>query len=106
MIRRRLPNRRPAVTHDLEVEGRPYKATVGFDEIGRPRELFLSGGKPGSDLDAMLADIGVAVSVALQSGVSAEAMAASIGRAGSPPAAISPVGTALDLLAEYERDTA
>lgn len=104
MIRLRLPNRRPCVTHSID-SGR-FTASIGFDQSGRPRELFLSGGKPGSDLDAVLGDTAVAVSVALQSGVSAEAMALSVGRAGSPPAAISPIGIALDLIALCEREAA
>src|SRR5437762_3703583 len=93
--RRRLPNRRAAVTHDVHVEGGRYIASIGFDELARPRELFLSGGKSGSQMDAILGDVAVAVSVALQSGVPAEAMANSVGRTGSPPAAISVIGTAL-----------
>jgi ribonucleoside-diphosphate reductase alpha chain len=104
MIRRRLPNRRPAVTHDLAVGNARFAATVGFDEFGRPREIFLAGARAGSDLAAVLDDVGVALSVALQHGVSAQAMALSCGRAGSPPAPISVVGAALDLLAAYEPD--
>jgi len=104
MIRRRLNNRRPAVTHDIE--GARYKVTVGFDELARPRELFLNGAKAGSDLDAILGDVAVVVSVALQHGVSAGAMAVSVGRTGSPPVAVSIIGTALDLLASYEREAA
>jgi len=103
MIRVRLPNRRRAITHDLVVGRAHYTATIGFDEIGRPRELFLDGAKAGSDMAAVLDDVGVAVSVALQSGVNAAAMAVSAGRAGSPPTAISIIGAALDLLAAYER---
>lgn len=102
MIRRRLQNRRPAVTHQLG----GCTATVGFDELGRPREVFLTGGKAGSDMDAVFGDVAVAVSVALQHGVSAEAMAASVGRAGSPPVAVSIIGVALDLLASYEQEAA
>lgn len=103
MIRRRLPNRRAAVTHDLEVDDRRYQASIGFDELGRPRELFLTGPKAGSNMAVVLADLAVAVSVALQHGVTAEAMALSVGRSGSPPVATSVVGAALDLLAAYER---
>jgi hypothetical protein len=102
MIRRRLPNRRMSVNSSLD-DGR-YTATVGFDELARPRELFLSGGKPGSAMDALLGDVAVAVSVALQHGVRASAMAASVGRAGAPSVAVSVVGQALDLIATYERD--
>lgn len=111
--RRRLPNRREAVTESIEFfagDGRiaRYEAAVGFDELGRAKELFLSGAKAGSDMAATLADTAVALSVALQHGVSATSMAVSIARvapadglrAGTPA---SVVGAALDLLARYER---
>ncbi len=79
-----LPNRRPAYTETLEVDGQAFEATVGFDpESGQPRELFLTAGKEGSLLNAMLADAAV-VSVALQSGVPAAALALSVGRLPGP----------------------
>ena len=66
----RLPNRRPAYTESLEVDGQVFEATVGFDpEGGSPRELFLTAGKEGSLLNALLADAALAISVALQHGV-------------------------------------
>ena len=83
--RRRLPNRREAVTETIEFaagDGRvvQYEATIGFGELGRPKEIFLFGAKAGTDMAAVLADTAVALSVALQHGVTAEAMAASISR--------------------------
>ncbi len=66
----RLPNRRPAYTETLEVDGQVFEATVGFDpEGGSPRELFLTAGKEGSMLNALLADAAVVISVAFQHGV-------------------------------------
>jgi hypothetical protein len=102
MIRRRLPNRRVAITHDLAVGQQRFAATIGFDPLGRPREIFLGGPKSGSDVAAVLADVSVAISVALQCGVSASAMAVSIGRTGEPAQPISIVGAALAALAAYE----
>lgn len=110
--RRRLANRRPAVTATIAF-ARPdgnlsaYDATVGFDELGRPREIFLFGARDGSEMAAALADTAVALSVALQHGVKAEAMALSVSRLpdGSGDALpASAVGAALDLLARYERE--
>ena len=80
-IRQRLPNRRPAHTEALEVANQTFTATVGFDpETGQPRELFLTAGKEGSLLNAMLADAAVVISIALQNGVPAAALAKSVGR--------------------------
>jgi len=111
--RRRLPNRRAAVTETIEFaagDGRVvrYEATIGLDELGRPQEVFLFGAKAGTDMAAVLADTAVALSVALQHGVTAEAMALSISRAepalGSTRAGMpaSVIGAALDLIARYE----
>ena len=115
--RRRLPNRREAVTETIEFaagDGRVvrYEATIGFDELGQPREIFLFGAKAGTDMAAVLADTAVALSVALQHGVGAKAMAMSISRTPPPLGSLhggmpaSVVGAALDLLARYEHEAA
>ncbi len=74
------------------------------------------GRQKGSLINAMLADAAVAISVALQHGVSAKALAKSVGRlpenpvtpAGleqGPPARApaSPIGAALDLVSSFEK---
>ncbi len=113
----RLPNRRPSHTETLEVGGQVFTATVGFDpKSGQPRELFMAAGKEGSLLNALLADAAVVVSIALQHGVAAVALAKSIGRLPSSPVApadldgpqpgrlpASPIGAALDLVSSFER---
>ena len=113
--RHRLPDRRPSVTEELQVGGQSFTVDIGFNPgTGQPREVFLTAGKEGSLLNALLADAAVAISVALQSGVPAKALAKSIGRlpefpvtpgnldrpSGRLPA--SPIGGALDLLCELE----
>jgi hypothetical protein len=111
-----LPTRRPSHTETLEVSGQVFTATIGFDpESGQPRELFLNGGKEGSQVDAMLSDAATIISVALQFGVPAAALAKSVGRApnlstmpGSTDQLIagnhaaSPIGAAVDLLCSVE----
>ena len=115
--RRRLPNRRPAVTETLEVEGQRVEVTIGFaPETGAVREMFLAAGKTGSTLDGLLADAAVAISVALQHDVPPAALAKSVGRLpnGSiPPADLdqpqsgrrpaSLIGAALDLLRSFDQ---
>ncbi len=116
--RHRLPTRRPSETRTLEVAGQVFEATVGLDpEDGQPRELFLTGGKAGSMLDALLGDVALVVSAALQHGISASALARSIARTPAAPltltdlptatgpkctAPASVIGAALDLLREVE----
>ena len=114
--RARLPGRRPSHLETLEVDGQVITVCVGFDPAtGQPREVFLNGGKEGSQFDAMLADAATIISVSLQYGVPVAALAKSIGRipnaattpgalgqltAGSQPT--SALGAALDLLAAHE----
>ena len=45
--RRRLPNRRMASTHDIDVGNTRVTATVGFDEAGRPAERGITPGMLG-----------------------------------------------------------
>ena len=116
--RTRLPNRRPSHVETLEVGGQIITGCVGFDPAtGLPCEVFLNGGKEGSQVDAMLADAATIISVALQYGVPVAALAKSVGRApdlsttpgsidqlnaGNEPA--SPIGAALDLLRRFEQN--
>ena len=116
--RQKLPNRRECHTETLTVDGQSFEATVGFyPKSGRPLELFMSAGKEGSLLNALLADAAVVISVALQSGVPAAALAKSVGRLPAglvAPAGLdhapgqkvpsSPIGAALDLLRGFEEN--
>ena len=111
MTRARLPNRRRSEVETLVVHGQTFEACVGFDADHTPREVFLNGGKEGSQFDAMLSDAAILISVALQWGVPVDALVKSVGRApnvatapgsteqlvaGTEPA--SPIGAALDLI--------
>jgi len=116
--RTHLPDRRPFHVETLEVGGQVITVCIGFDPAtNRPCEVFLNGGKEGSQVDAMLADAATIISVALQYGVPVAALAKSVGRApnastmpgslnqlaaSSQPA--SPIGAALDLLRRFEQN--
>ena len=116
MTRERLPTRRENETETLEVGGQTFEACVGFDpETGQPAEVFLTGGKEGSDFDAILSDAAVVISVALRHDVSPAALAKSVARLPAgvvAPAEIdldldrtvpaSPIGAALDFLLRME----
>ena len=118
--RRRLPNRRDNRIETLEVAGQRFHVCIGFcPETGQPREVFLNGGKEGSQFDAMLADAAVVISVALQHDVSGEALARSVGRLPAGPVTpaeldnaperkvpASPIAAALDLITAFEREAA
>ena len=110
--RQRLPNRRECHIEVLDVAGQSFTACIGFDpDTGQPRELFLNGGKEGSQVDALLSDAATAISIALQYGVPPSALAKSIGRLPNLPVspakldspatsgqAASAIGAAIDLL--------
>jgi hypothetical protein len=77
---------------------------VGFDNDGRPVEVFLDGAKDGSGLGAVLEDASVVISIVLQHGIAAGALAKSPARVpdtldGPAVKAASPIGAVLDLLA-------
>jgi len=81
-----------------------FAASIGFAEDGRPAEVFLTGAKDGSGMAAIIGDASVVISVALQHGVPAAALAKSIARVpdqldGPAVKAASVIGAALDLIA-------
>jgi hypothetical protein len=81
MMRHRLPNRRPAMTEEIAIDGAAlFTATIGFGPDGGPAEVFLSGGKAGSTLATILGDAAVLISIALQHGIPAAAIGKSIAR--------------------------
>jgi hypothetical protein len=85
-----------------------FDVHVGFDEAWNPKEVFLYGAKEGSDQAAIFSDVSVAISVALQHGVTAEEMLRSVTMyplnvEGTEHRPASVIGAALSLIAEYER---
>lgn len=107
--RLRLSNRRRALTETLEHDGQKLIATVGIDpEIGLA-EIFISGAKDGSHLNALLADISIAISLMRQYGIPIAAFAKSISRVpieidGPAVKPASIFGAAVDLLMRLEAE--
>jgi hypothetical protein len=100
--RRRLPNRRAAETFSFECGPHIYTATISyFSGTNQLAEIFLGNGRAGSDVDAAAKDSAVVASLALQFGVPAETIRRALLR---DPRGIasSPLGTALDLIAETQ----
>jgi hypothetical protein len=96
--RRRLPNRRPAESFDIEVAGLHYTCTVGRFPDGQIGEVFLVNSKPSSQSDVNARDAGVAASLALQFGCPLEVLQHALLRDAQGRAS-SPLGAALDLIA-------
>jgi hypothetical protein len=97
----RLTNRRLAETFNFRCNDLPYTCTVGRFADGRLAEIFLSNSKAGSHSDAAARDSAVVCSIALQYGVPAETIRRALLR-DPRGVASSPLGAALDLLAERE----
>jgi len=99
--RERLPNRRASETFQLQCNGLGYLATISRFSDGRLAEIFISNAKAGSHSDAAAKDAAVVASIALQHGVSVDVIRHALLR-DSRGRASSPLGCALDLIAEGE----
>ena len=74
-VRERLPETRRSLTHKFSVGQHEGYITVGFFENGRPGEVFIKISKHGSTISGLLDTVAVLTSLALQYGVSVEALA-------------------------------
>ena len=88
MKRRLLPQRRRAETFDLVFRNQPVTITAGFFPDGTLGEVFIDTGKSGADLAHVTRDAAVVISLALQHGVSIDAIRHGVTRNGSEPASI------------------
>lgn len=69
-LRKKPANRRPAVTHRLVTETGKYYVTFGYDlENMKVCEVFIAGPKAGSEMQSLLDDAAVLLSLALQYGL-------------------------------------
>jgi ribonucleoside-diphosphate reductase alpha chain len=96
--RLRLPNRREAVTFELEVAGLRYTCTVGRFPDGSIGELFLTNHKSNSAADTNARDSAITFSIAIQHGADPETIRRALCR-DSYGRASGPLGAALDILA-------
>ena len=67
--RRRLPNRRPTETFEVESQGLKFTASIGRFADGRVAEIFLQNHKAGSSAGINAQDAAVVCSIALQYGL-------------------------------------
>jgi hypothetical protein len=103
-VRERLPNRRASQQLAFVCNDLKYIATVSFYPDGRLAEIFISNAKAGSHSDSAAKDSAVVCSIALQFSVPLDVIRHALLR-DARGVASSPLGVALDLLAEDgERD--
>src|SRR6516225_4437274 len=101
--RARLPNRRASETFELECAGLRYTCTVSRFPDGRIGELFLTNHKFNSAADCNARDTAIAFSIAVQHGADPETIRRAVCR-DSHGRASGPLGTAMDIIFEQERD--
>lgn len=96
-----LPNRRPSITAETtwtaqDGSAHPFTVTIGLDLEGRPREVFANHAK--GAMAATLADACVLISIALQHGITPQALGKSLGRVPlwEADAPASPLGTIIE----------
>ena len=99
--RRTLKNRRPNSSVTVEWHGQSFELTVGFYDDGQIGEIFAGGGKTPQDIQQLVADACVLISIALQYGVSIQALGRSLARHedGKP---YTIIGIICDVVATYE----
>jgi hypothetical protein len=69
-MRHKLNNRRPTISRVLETETDTYHVSFGLDLSDMTiREVFIGGSKIGSDMERLLDDASVVLSLALQYGL-------------------------------------
>ena len=99
-----LPHRRFCEILDVEagtVVPLTYTVQVGRYPDGRVGEVFIIGGRTGTDLDASARDAAIALSFALQCGADIERLRAAMTRRPDGTAE-GPLGAALDAIAAME----
>jgi hypothetical protein len=98
-IRLRLPNRRASEFFGFESMDMKFTASISRDADDNVAELFLDNHKAGSSMGTLVRDAAIILSFALQHGADLAAVRKALGRDGRG-SALSPIGTALDLLAD------
>jgi len=94
-VRRRLADRRPAETFELEVGGQRYTCTVGRYPDGRLAELFIGSPRTNSAADIAARDAAILVSLLFQHNCAAATIAHAMSRNADGTAA-GVIGTAVD----------
>lgn len=105
-MRQQLPNRRPNLTVQTQWGAHPIAVTVGLDPAtAAPREVFADTAK-GGQMQATIADACVLISIALQHGISIDALGKSLARepdvmaGGDANKAASPIGVIVEQIAD------
>lgn len=100
--RTELPNRRRRENFEFVHDGHTFVGGAGYFLSGNIGEVFLSSGKPNSQMDIVAQDAAIAASYALQHGADPAVMRVAFLRSEDGSAA-GPLGRLFDLLVGLER---
>jgi hypothetical protein len=95
--RKRLPDRRPSVTFDVEAFNLRFTVTASPFDDGTVGELFIQNHKADSSAGIMASDSAIAASLALQFGCPADVLRKALSR-DARGTATGPLAAALDAL--------
>jgi len=102
--RKKLNNRRPSETFEVKNNYAKLYCTIGFNQKNSIKEVFYTGrGKGGSDMDTLLYDIGVLISLALQNNIEIEQLLSSCSKNEDGTFA-SPIGLGLQKANQIEKE--
>jgi hypothetical protein len=96
--RRRLPDRRPSITFDVEAFSLRFTVTASPFDDSSIGEIFIQNHKADSSAGIMASDSAIAASLALQYGCPADVLRKALSRDARGNAS-GPLGVALDTLA-------
>lgn len=98
--REKLPNRRMQVTQAVRWGDEEFLLGVGFNRAGQAREVFLHGHKVGSEMEGLMTDACILLSLLLQHGEDPKAIHHTLTRdhPDSDKTASSPIGAAVQRL--------
>ena len=102
--RKKLNNRRPSETFQVKNNYAKLYCSIGFNEKNKIKEVFYTGrGKGGSDMDTLLYDIGVLISLALQNNINIDQLLGSCCKNEDGTYA-SPIGLGLEKANNIEKE--
>ena len=88
-------------TAELIYDGAPYAVTIGFHPLtGDLREVFTHGARTGSDMDGILDDSSILLSLLFQHGVDPASVTHSMGKVSAEGEPTSIIGALASLLAQ------
>ena len=104
--RRPLPHRRLQAMDRIAWGNQSWSISVGFDHAGLAREVFINPERSSSQLEAVISDGCILLSIMLQTGHKAAELADHLGREGVAPSlpAASPIGLVAMRLAAIEAE--